>query len=73
MSVVEEESDSDNEKSEKILYTLSHFENVLYGWWTKADGEGKGNVTLSAERLALTLVADDVFKEIETTRRNIIL
>ena len=72
MSVVEEESNADDDNEEGIMYTLSHFEGILQKWWSTAD-QGRGNVTLSADKLSQTLLLDDVFKEQETTRRNFIL
>jgi len=72
MSVVEEESNADEDSEEGIIYTLAHFEGVLLNWWARAD-LGRGNVTISADKISLILLKDDVFKEQETTRRNIIL
>jgi len=62
MSVVEEESNADDDNEEGIMYTLSHFEGILLKWWSTAD-QDKGNVTLSADKLSQTLLLDDVFKE----------
>ena len=71
MSVVEEESNADEDSEEGVIYTLSHFEGVLQKWWATAD-LGRGNVTISADKISQILLQDDVFKEQETTRRNII-
>lgn len=72
MSVVEEESNQDDNDDERITYSQQNFEDILTKWWREADND-RGNVSISAEMLALTLVKDGVFKEVETTRRNIIL
>ncbi len=72
MSVVEEESNQDDSDKAKITYSQQNFEDILAKWWSEADNH-RGNVSQSAELIALTLVKDGVFKEVETSRRNIIL
>lgn len=50
------------------MYALQDFQGLLAQWWKDADSY-KGNLTLSASKIAALFVKNKVFTEVETTRR----
>ena len=60
MSVVEEESNADEDSEEGIIYTLAHFEGVLLNWWARAD-LGRGNVTISDALIVRDVIGGFIF------------
>lgn len=54
------------------MYSMQDFKKVLSTWWGEIDNH-RGNMYLSAEKIAHHFVKMNISNEVETTRRSLLL